>query len=197
MSIEAAELAPIKAALMSAIATRQTTPAHRSKKRRRLLAGGAVAFAVIAMAGYTIASHWVGNSAFQDAYRQAQSQLALPPGATWNTIHIPADVRVSTNQGASTAVSIATTKWACYWATAIGQNDSAHERQSAAAFGSLIKNNWVEAPTQSDENATVPNDHPVATGDPSTIRSLRREYRQGLAGNAHTLHQDCKANSPH
>jgi hypothetical protein len=196
MRTAANELDRIRTELVNAIAVSGTMRQPARRRRSAWVIAG-IAVALLALAGYTLASQvWVGNVDYQDAYRAAQRQLRLPPGMTWPKRTIPPDVKMSSNAGGSDAVTIAWSGWACYWTTAIQHHDHQAQAASATAMADLLKNNMIEAPANSSEDFFVPSDHPVAIWGHGGLRNLRHEYQAGLARNVKPLQLDCRANGP-
>jgi hypothetical protein len=196
MTTASTELGRIRADLVRAVAAHGTADIARTRRPRRIVAVAAAATALLVLAGYTVASRWVGNAEFQDQYRAAQRALRLPPGATWPTRTIPRNVRVSTSEGGAVAVTIAWTDWACYWANAIQRRDERGASASARAMRLLLARNLVEAPAGSSEDFTTNAGRPIAIFATGGLSSLRAEYQAGLSGNPAPLAQDCRANSP-
>ena len=174
--------------------------------RRRGLAL-VVAFAVAALLASTafaisrlVGDDVVGPSVTQDEYLRAQSQLRLPPGATWPDIHFgPQNSVTPRGAGGGVAVLNAQNAWECYWVRAIRRGDTAAQARAHAALNSLLAHNILEAPAGASENwaPPVPPGVPYAVfAHDGGLDSIRANYAAAAAGHPRSLKQSCYANAP-
>jgi hypothetical protein len=185
---------------------RLTAPTRRPFVRRRGLAL-AVAFAVAALLASTafaisrlVGSNVVGPDVTRAEYLSAQSQLALPPGATWPHFHEgPANSVTGRGAGGGIAVLAAQNRWECYWARAIRTGDTAAQGRAHAALDSLLADNILEAPAGASENCTppIPPTVPYAVfAHDGGLDWIRASYKAAAAGRPANLIQSCRANAP-
>lgn len=185
---------------------RLANPPRTSFIRRRGVAL-VVAFAVAALLASTafaisrlVGGDVVGPSVTQEEYLRAQSQLTLPPGATWPDIHFgPANSVTPRGAGGGIAVLNAQNAWECYWVRAIRTGDAAAQTRAHAALDSLLAHNILEAPAGASENWTpaVPPKVPYAVfAHDGGLDSIRASYAAAAAGHPRSLSQSCYANAP-
>jgi hypothetical protein len=185
---------------------RLSAPPRKPLVRRPGLAL-AVAFAVAALLASTafaisrlVGSDVVGPDVTKAEYLHAQSQLELPPGATWPRLSFGAANSV-TGRGAGGGIAVlnAQNAWECYWARAIRTGDTAAQARAHAALDSLLARNIIEAPVGADENWTpaVRPKAPIAVfAHDGGLDSIRANYAAAAAGHPRGLAQSCYANAP-
>ena len=182
-----------------------TSPRKPLVRRRGLVL--AVAFAVAALLASTafaisrlVGSDVVGPDVTKVEYLAAQSQLELPPGATWPRIGFgPANSVTGRGAGGGMAVLNAQNRWECYWVRAIRTGDTAAQARAHAALDNLLANNILEAPAGASENWTpaIPPHVPYAVfAHDGGLDSIRANYAAAAAGHPRGLAQSCYANSP-
>ena len=174
--------------------------------RRRGLAL-AVAFAVAALLASTafaisrlVADDVVGPDVTKAEYLEAQSQLELPPGATWPRLSFgPANSVTGRGAGGGIAVLNAQNAWECYWVRAIRTGDTAAQARAHAALDNLLANNILEAPARASENWTPPIKPKIpyaVFAHDGGLDSIRANYAAAAAGHPRGLAQSCYANAP-
>jgi len=167
----------------------------------------AVAFAVAALLASTafaisrlISNDVVGPDVTKVEYLQAQSELELPPGATWPPIGFgPANSVTGRGAGGGMAVLNAQNRWECYWVRAIRTGDRAAQARAHAALDNLLAHNIIEAPAGADENwkpATRPEVPLAVFAHDGGLDSIRANYAAAAAGHPRGLAQSCYANAP-
>jgi hypothetical protein len=167
----------------------------------------AVAFAVAALLASTafaisrlIGSDVVGPDVTKAEYLAAQSQLELPPGATWPRIGFgPANSVTGRGAGGGMAVLNAQNRWECYWVRAIRTGDTAAQARAHAALNALLANNILEAPAGASENWTpaIPPTVPYAVfAHDGGLNWIKANYAAAAAGHPRGLAQSCYANAP-
>jgi hypothetical protein len=185
---------------------RLSAPPRKPLVRRRGLVL-AVAFAVAALLASTafaisrlIGSDVVGPDVTKAEYLAAQSQLELPPGATWPRVGFgPANSVTGSGAGGGMAVLNAQNRWECYWVRAIRTGDTAAQARAHAALDNLLANNILEAPAGASENWTpaIPPKVPYAVfAHDGGLDSIRANYAAAAAGHPRGLAQSCYANAP-
>ncbi len=185
---------------------RLSTPTRKPFFRRRGLAL-AVAFAVAALLASTafaisrlVGGDVVGPDVTKAEYLQAQSQLELPPGATWPRIGFgPTNSVTGRGAGGGMAVLNAQNRWECYWVRAIRTGDTAAQTRAHAALDNLLAHNIIEAPAGVDENWMPANrsNVPLAVfAHDGGLDSIRANYAAAAAGHPRGLAQSCYANAP-
>jgi hypothetical protein len=181
------------------------SPRRPLLRRRGLVL--AVAFAVAALLASTafaisrlIGSDVVGPDVTKAEYLAAQSQLELPPDATWPRIGFgPANSVTGRGAGGGIAVLNAQNRWECYWVRAIRTGDTAAQARAHAALNALLANNILEAPAGASENwtpaikPTVP--YAVFAHD-GGLDWIKANYAAAAAGHPRGLAQSCYANAP-
>jgi hypothetical protein len=183
-----------------------SAPQRKPLVRRRGLVL-AVAFAVAALLASTafaisrlISNDVVGPDVTKVEYLQAQSQLELPPGATWPRIGFgPANSVTGRGAGGGMAVLNAQNRWECYWVRAIRTGDRAAQARAHAALDNLLAHNIIEAPAGVDENWMPANrsNVPLAVfAHDGGLDSIRANYAAAAAGHPRGLAQSCYANAP-
>jgi hypothetical protein len=175
-----------------------------ARPRRRSRTVYVVALAVVACGlfatGAVAVSGWfddvVTPGVTAREYREAQAQLAVPPGFTWPARDFSAGV-TSAGGGGATAVLIAQGAWECYWTRALARGDVAAQRRAHAALLELLTANVVVKPAGLPEGASVRSDRPtVAYADDGGIELKRQMYADAAAGNGALLAQSCRVNGP-
>ena len=167
----------------------------------------AVAFAVAALLASTalaisrlVGGDVVGPSVTRDEYLRAQSQLTLPPGATWPDYHFgPANSVTPRGAGGGVAVLNAQTAWECYWAQAIRKRDVPAQRRAHAALNALLAKNILEAPQGAPEDYTPPNPPKVPYAifaHDGGLDHIRASYAAAAAARPQGLINSCRANGP-
>jgi len=183
---------------------RLAEPARRPLTRRRGLALAIVfAVAVLASTAFTLKrivfDDVVGPNVTQAEYLAAQSQLELPPGATWPHIEFgPANSVTPRGAGGGIAVLNAQNAWECYWVRAIRKGDEAGQARAHAALNTLLAHNIIEAPAGASENWSPPN-RQVPTSvfaHDGGLERIREWYTEAAAGHPRNLSQSCYANAP-
>jgi hypothetical protein len=185
---------------------RLDNPPRKSFIRRRGVAL-AVAFAVAALLASTafaisrlVGGDVVGPSVTREEYLRAQSQLTLPPGATWPDIHFPPENSVTPRGGGGgVAVLNAQNAWECYWVREIRRGDVPAQRQAHAALSALLTNNILEAPAGAPEDYTPANPPSVpyaVFAHDGGLDRIRAAYAAAAAGHPRNLIQSCRANAP-
>jgi hypothetical protein len=173
-------------------------------RRRGLALAIAFALVVLASTAFTIsrlvADDVVGPDVTKAEYIAAQSQLELPPGATWPRIGFgPANSVTGRGAGGGMAVLNAMNAWECYWASAIQTGDTKAQSRAHAALNALLAHNVLEAPAGASENYTPPNPpnvpHAVFAHD-GGLASIKANYAAAAAGHPAGLIASCKANAP-
>ena len=185
---------------------RLSAPPRKPLVRRRGLAL-AVAFAVAALLASTafaisrlVGSDVVGPDVTKAEYLHAQSQLELPPGATWPRLSFgPANSVTGRGAGGGIAVLNAQNAWECYWVRAIRTGDTAAQARAHAALDNLLAHNIIEAPIGADENwmPAIRPKVPIAVfAHDGGLDSIRANYAAATAGHPRGLAQSCYANAP-
>ncbi|HKB21179.1 MAG TPA: hypothetical protein VKC65_09235 [Gaiellaceae bacterium] len=185
---------------------RLSAPARRPLIRRRGLAL-AVAFAVAALLASTafaisriIADDVVGPDVTQAEYLAAQSQLELPPGATWPHIGFgPSNSVTGRGAGGGMAVLNAQNAWECYWVRAIRTGDGAAQARAHAALNALLANNILEAPAGAPENyrpANPPKVPYAVFAHDGGLDRIKASYAAAAEGHPKNLRDSCYANAP-
>jgi hypothetical protein len=181
------------------------SPRRPLLRRRGLVL--AVAFAVAALLASTafaisrlIGNDVVGPDVTKVEYLQAQSQLELPPGATWPRIGFgPANSVTGRGAGGGMAVLNAQNRWECYWVRAIRTGGRAAQARAHAALDNLLAHNIIEAPAGADEN-WMPKNRPnvplAVFAHDGGLDSIRANYAAAAAGHPLGLAQSCYANAP-
>ena len=180
-------------------------PRKRFARRRRLAL--VVALAVVVLLGSAaiaiprlVSSDVVGPDVTRAEYLAAQSQLELPPGATWPHIDFgPANSVMNRGGGGGMAVLNAQNRWECYWVHAIRTGDKAAQARAHAALDALLANNIREAPAGASENWSplVPPKVPYAVfAHDGGLDQIRANYAAAAAGHPRGLAQSCYANAP-
>ena len=177
--------------------------ARRSPNRRRiaLVAVALAATAILATTAFAVAN-WFGDvvkpSVTRQEYRNAQDELALPPGVTWPALNVDPNSVTSRGGGGSSAVMIAMSSWECYWVDAIKRGDEQAQQRAHAELNSLFANHVVIAPAGASEN-WFPTGHPfpvVAFADDGGYEYKQQMYADAAAGRPKQLFQSCRANGP-
>jgi len=177
--------------------------ARRSAARRRvaLVAVGLAVMAILATTAFAVAN-WFGDvvkpSVTRQEYRNAQDELALPPGVTWPALNVDPNSVTSRGGGGSSAVMIAMSSWECYWVDAIKSGDQPAQQQAHSELNSLLHNHVVIAPPGASENwAPSTAQFPVAAfADDGGYQMKQAMYADAAAGHPHSLIQSCRANGP-
>ena len=167
----------------------------------------AVAFAVAALLASTafaisrlISNDVVGPDVTRVEYLQAQSQLELPPGATWPRIGFgPANSVTGRGAGGGMAVGNAQNRWECYWVRAIRTGDTAAQVRAHRALDNLLAHNIIEAPAGADENwmpTNRPNVPLAVFAHDGGLDRIKANYAAAAAGHPRGLAQSCYANAP-
>jgi hypothetical protein len=180
-------------------------PRKRFVRRRRLAL--TVALAVVVLLGSAaiaiprlVRSDVVGPDVTRAEYLAAQSQLELPPGATWPHIDFgPANSVMNRGGGGGFAVLNAQNRWECYWVRAIRTGDKPAQARAHAALEALLANNIREAPAGAPEDWTplVPPKVPYAVfAHDGGLASIRKWYAEAAAGHPKNLSDSCYANAP-
>lgn len=186
---------------------RLATPTRKPFFRRRPGLALAIAFGVAALLASTafaisrlVTDDVVGPDVTQAEYLAAQSQLELPPGATWPHIDFgPANSVTGRGAGGGIAVLNAQNAWECYWARAIRTGDRAAQARAHAALDSLLAHNILEAPAGASENYTPqnpPNVPYAVFAHDGGLETIRANYAAAAAGHPRGIEQSCYANSP-
>jgi len=185
---------------------RLAAPARKPFHRRRGLVL-AIAFAVAALLASTafaisrlVADDAVGPDVTQAEYHAAQSQLELPPGATWPVFHRgPANSVTGRGAGGGLAVLNAQNAWECYWVHAIKTGDTTAQKRAHTTLSSLVAHNMLEAPAGASENY-VPSNPPkvpyVVFAHDGGLESIKANYAAAAVGHPRGLEQSCYANAP-
>jgi len=186
-------------------ALRRAPQSRRRGLRRPLVAVavGLIAVAVLASTAFAI-SQWLGGDVVKPdvtraEYREAQRELALPPGATWPVLHVAPSTVTSRGGGGGFAVAIAQNRWECYWVRTIREGDRAAGVRAQAQLESLLHGNVIVAPAGASENWSPPADssHPQAVyARDGGYEWVRDTYALAAAGHPQRLAQRCVANSP-
>jgi hypothetical protein len=175
--------------------------------RRRPGLALAIAFAVAALLASTafaisrlVNSDVVGPDVTRAEYLAAQSQLTLPPGATWPRYHMgPRNSVTGRGAGGGIAVLNAQNAWECYWVRAIRTGDTRAQSRAHAALTALLAHNMLEAPAGAPEDYRLPNppDVPyVVFAHDGGLDSIRASYAAAAAGHPKSLSESCFANAP-
>jgi hypothetical protein len=173
-----------------------------SRRRRLIIAAASLALmAVLASAAFAI-SNWVFAGPVQPKvtkfeYRQAQSQLTLPPGYSWPSLHIAPNSLTSPGAGGGHAVLAAQNAWECYWVKAIAAGDIAAQQRAHEKLNQLLDNNIIVAPPGAPENWTPPRPPARAFAvfaDDGGLEWVRQTYALAAAGEPQRLISSCKAN---
>ena len=186
---------------------RLSSTEHKPFFRRRPGMTLAIAFAAAALLASTAFA--ISRIAFDDVvgpdvtraeYLAAQSQLELPPGATWPHIGFgPTNSVTGRGAGSGMAVLNAQNAWECYWVRAIRSGDTRAQARAHAALNALLAHNIFEAPAGASENYVLPNppDVPYAVfARDGGLDSIKANYAAAAAGHPRGLQQSCYANSP-
>jgi len=184
---------------------RLVKPARKPLFRRRGLAL-VVAFAVVVLAStaFTIsrivADDVVGPDVTRLEYQEAQSQLELPPGATWPPFHAgPSNSVTPRGAGGGIAVLTAQNAWECYWVRSIRAGDNAGQARAQAALDNLLAHNIREAPAGASENWAPPGPRTVPQvyfAHDGGLGWIRQSYAAAAAGHPRNLIDSCRANAP-
>lgn len=175
--------------------------------RRRPGLALAIAFSVAALLASTafaisrlVSDDVVGPDVTKAEYLAAQSQLELPPGATWPPFHGgPANSVTNRGAGGGIAVLNAQNAWECYWVRAIRTGDEAAQARAHAALNALLAHNIVEAPAGASENWAPPNPRQVPLSvfaHDGGLDRIRQWYAEAAAGHPKNLGDSCFANAP-
>jgi hypothetical protein len=176
-------------------------PFYRSRRLALVVAFGLV---VLASTAFTIsrivANDVVGPDVTQAEYVAAQSQLELPPGATWPVFHKgPANSVTGRGAGGGFAVLNAQNAWECYWVHAIKTGDTTAQKRAHTVLSSLVAHNMLEAPAGASENY-MPSNPPkvpyVVFAHDGGLESIKANYAAAAAGHPRGLEQSCYANAP-
>jgi hypothetical protein len=100
--------------LLRSIVSQPREP-RRRPRRGRLLVGLVAAVAILAVAGFTIASHWVGQSSLPDLLRSARSGVPLPAGVAWSDADVPRLVSDETVDQATFPRDLVLIEAQCRW----------------------------------------------------------------------------------
>jgi len=173
-------------------------------RRRGLVVAIAFALAVLASTAFTVSrlvrDDVVGPDVTKAEYLAAQSQLELPPGATWPHIGFgPANSVTGRGAGGGMAVLNAQNAWECYWVRAIRAGDTGAQLRAHAALNALLAHNMLEAPAGASENyrPTNPPEVPyVVFAHDGGLAWIRRSYAAAAAGHPRNLISSCRANAP-
>jgi hypothetical protein len=191
------------AIVLSAPDSRLARKPRRSRRPVLVLVTAVLVCALLASGAYAISDGWfghaIGGATVRAEYRDAQKQLAMPPGYTWPALHWPANSVTSPGGGGAFAVSIDQDAWECYWVDAIHSGDVAGQRKAQAALDGLMKNNIVVAPAGAPEDYSPPGatERPiVAFADDGGYQYKQRMYAEAAAGHPRQLEQSCRANGP-
>jgi hypothetical protein len=159
------------------------------------------ATAILATTAFAVAN-WFGDvvkpPVTKQEYKTAQSELTLPPGATWPELNVDPNSVTSRGGGGSSAVMIAMGSWECYWADAIRSGDEQAQQRAHAELNSLFANHVVIAPAGASEN-WFPTGHAfpvVAFADDGGYQYKQQMYADAAAGRPKSLLQSCRANGP-
>ena len=179
-------------------------PVRKTYRRSLVVAVAAlVAVAVLASTAFAI-SQWLGGDVVKPdvtraEYREAQRELALPPGATWPVLHVAPNTVTSRGGGGGFAVAIAQNAWECYWVRTIREGDRAAGVRAHAQLESLLHDYVIVAPTGASENWSPP----AESSRPQAVYArdggyewVRDTYALAAAGHPQRLAQRCVANSP-
>ena len=177
---------------------RRPTP---NRRRVLVLALALAVMALLASTAFAI-SNWVlgdavGPQVTKAEYRNAQSQLALPPGYSWPALHVPPDSVTGRGAGGGHAVVAAENAWECYWVKAIRDGDASAQRRAQAELTALLDDNVIVAPAGASENWTPPKPPktPYAVfADDGGLQWLRETYALAAAGHPQRLVARCRAN---
>jgi hypothetical protein len=179
-------------------------PRERARRRPRRRVAVAIVFAAAAILTSTAVGvdHWLTGAVKPDVmqaqYRDAQSQLELPPGATWPAIRSEPNSMYGGSAGGGYAVEIAITKWECYWADAIRSGDSAGQRRANSVLHELLRNHVVLKPDAAPED-WIPADPPTfpyaVYADDGGYQFELKIFAQAAAGDPSGVAQSCRANS--
>jgi hypothetical protein len=184
---------------------RLATPERKPFLRRRgLVVVIAFALAVLASTAFTVSrlvrDDVVGPDVTKAEYLAAQSQLELPPGATWPHIGFgPANSVTGRGAGGGMAVLNAQNAWECYWVRAIRTGDTGAQLRAHAALNALVAHNMLEAPAGASENyrPTNPPEVPfVVFAHDGGLAWIRQSYAEAAAGHPRNLISSCRANAP-
>jgi hypothetical protein len=192
------------AALYAQITTLPADPRllRRSPLRRRgvVVAVAIAAAAIIASTAYGVSS-WLGTSVKPPVtlreYHEAQSDLTLPPGYDWPTLHVDPNSVTSLGGGGAQAVMIALSDWECYWVSAIASGDVPAQQHAHAALDTLLRDNATIAPDGASENwspPAQPHRPMVAFADDGGYQYKQRMYAEAADGKPQLLQQSCIAN---
>jgi hypothetical protein len=181
-----------------------TRPARKRLRRSLVVALAALAaVAVLASTAFAV-SQWLGGDVVKPditkaEYRNAQRQLALPPGATWPALHVDPNSVTTRGGGGGYAVAIAQNAWECYWVRAIRGGDDRAAGRARAQAEMLLHDNVIVAPAGASENWAPP----ATSGRPYAVYAhdggyewVRDSYALAAAGEPQRLMQRCIANSP-
>jgi hypothetical protein len=177
------------------------TPKRSRRGRTFVLVTALVACGLLASAAYGISSllgDVIGGSAVKAEYAKAQTQLTLPPGYTWPTLHWPAHTVTSRGAGGGFAVGFDQGAWECYWVKAIHSGDAAAAHRAHVALDDLMARNSTIAPAGASENWSPPaTDVPMQVfADDGGFQYKQRMYAAAAAGNPKQLEQSCINNGP-
>jgi hypothetical protein len=186
---------------------RLSATARKPFFRRRPGLTLAIAFAVAALLASTafaisriVFDNVVGPDVTKAEYLAAQSQLELPPGATWPHIGFgPANSVTGRGAGGGMAVLNAQNAWECYWARAIRNGDKEAQSRAHTALNALLAHNVLEAPAGASENYSPPNPPKVpyvVFAHDGGLRWIKANYAAAAAGNSAGIDASCKANAP-
>lgn len=119
----------------------------RRPRRGRLLVAVVAAAAILAVAGFTIASHWVGQSSLPGLLRSARSGVPLPAGVAWSDADVPRLVSDETVDQATfpreQVLIEAQCRWERAWSDALaGGNASAAATADAGLVA--IRGLWAD-----------------------------------------------------
>lgn len=120
---------------------------HRRRRNRRLLVALVAVAGILAVAGFTVATKWVGQSSLPGLLRSARAGIPLPAGVAWSDADVPllvSDERVDQSTfPRSQALVEAQCRWERAWSDALASGDAA----AAAAAGTgltAIRGLWVD-----------------------------------------------------
>lgn len=179
---------------------RRRLPARRP---RVIIALAILGVGVLGSSAFAISNlldgHVVRPPVTRSEYRQAQTQLALPPGYHWPALHVPSNSVTTVGGGGGRAVAFAQNAWECFWVDAIRHRDVSAQRRAQAELRNLTTHHVVEAPAGAPEdwapNPPPPGPYAVFAHD-GGLAWIREGYRQAAAGNPERLIASCRANGP-
>jgi hypothetical protein len=174
---------------------------RRRRPRKRIAAAVVLAAAALLTSSAVAVDHWLTGAVKPDVtlaeYRDAQSVLPLPPGATWPVLHVDPNSMTTKGGGGGYAVLIAMTRWECYWAGAIRDGGRGAQLRAKRVLHDLLAKHVVVAPDGAPEDwaPASPPAYPYAVfADDGGYGFKQRIYAQAAAGDAAGVAQSCRAN---